>query len=115
MSKPLERRQRQRYSIEFPVDFAIVNHGMTIRTGSGVTRDVSAGGLYFEPGQQLPVTPGSVIHVIAKWPVRFQRTVHVDWIVDGIIVRTDERGIAVEILKQHFERRARSSTERQAG
>jgi PilZ domain-containing protein len=115
MSKPLERRQRQRYSIEFDVEFAIVKHGKILGTGSGTTRDVSTGGMYFESSQEPPVPVGSVIHVVAKWPVRFQRTIPVDWIVDGVIARSDDRGMAVEILKQHFERRARTTAERHAG
>jgi|SRR5437868_7884526 c-di-GMP-binding flagellar brake protein YcgR len=115
MLKPLERRQRERYSIEVDVQFIVSKHGKTLQTGSGITRDVSAGGMLFEPNQVLSLDPGNVIHVIAKWPVRYQRTTRVDWIVDGIVVRSDARGIAVEIHKQHLERRAQSRTKKHAG
>jgi hypothetical protein len=56
-----------------------------------------------------------VIYLEAKWPVRFQRTTRIDWIVRGVVVRSDSRGVAVEILKQHLARRTGSTAAEQAG
>ena len=113
MPHPLERRQRQRYAIQFEVHFAVRSEGKTVSSGEGVIRNASSEGLFFQTDQSLPV--GSDVHLVAKWPVRFRRTTRIDWIVEGHVVRSDPRGAAVEILNQHLERRSRRKTERLAG
>jgi hypothetical protein len=109
MSMPLERRERQRYCIRFAVHFVIMKDSETVCTGNGIIRDVSSDGVYFEPNQIRPLEVGSVIHLVARWPVRIERTIRIEWIVKGVIVRIDGRGVGVAIMNEHLERQVRNT------
>jgi hypothetical protein len=53
MSKSLERRRRDRYSMEMEVQFLVLKYGKTIRSGNGLTRDVSANGIFLKPPRRF--------------------------------------------------------------
>jgi hypothetical protein len=98
----VERRQHKRYSINLGVQFQIREEGKFIQGGEGKIHDVSHSGIFFESNTAVP--PGMVLRLVVEWPVRFQGKTSVDWIVDGVVVRSTVSGMALKIMRQRFER-----------
>lgn len=95
------------------VQFMIRKQGKLVEGGTGQTQDISRAGIFFESSK--PLTPNTVLQLVIDWPVRFQGKTHVDWIVDAVVVRTAPSGMAVNIMRQRFERRLKRKEERLAG
>jgi hypothetical protein len=112
MSHSLERRQCKRYSIELDVQFAIRKQDKMIEGGEGKIQDVSRAGIFLKSSAVIP--PGTVLRLIVEWPVRFQGKTRVDWIVDGVVLRSTSSGMAVNIIRQRFERRSQSKRKKAA-
>jgi len=96
------RRQAQRISVALPVE---------LERGKGVTRDVSASGVFFET--DLLFSPGAPItfclvleHVTSVGPIRLR--------CQGTIVRVERRngkvGVAVAIESHRFDPTEESTT-----
>jgi len=98
----VERRQHKRYSINLGVQFKIRKEGKFIQGGEGKTHDVSHRGIFFESNAAVP--PGTVLRLVVEWPIRFQGNTSVDWVVDGVVVRSTVSGMALNIMRQRFER-----------
>ena len=104
MSDSLERRRCHRYSISLDVHFTIRKRGELAATGEGKIQDISRGGIFFESASVIP--PGTVLRLVVDWPVRFQGKTRVEWIVDGVVLRSTPAGTAVNIMRQRLERRS---------
>ena len=113
MPPSLDRRRSQRLAIPLNLQFTIRKHGKAVGEGQGKIQDVSRTGIFFESNTVVP--PGSVVRLIVDWPVRFQNKTPVDWIVDGIAVRSTASGTAINIMRQRFERRAQGKEKKLAG
>ena len=113
MTYPAERRCCHRYSITLDMQFMIRKHGKLSQGGEGKIRDVSRLGILFT--SSTPLAPGTALRLVVDWPVRFQGKTSVDWIVDAVVVRHNDAGTAVNIMRQRFERRSRTKEERLAG
>ena len=81
--------------------------------GAGKTRDVSRTGIYFETETSIP--PGTILHLIVDWPTGSDEKTRIDWIVDGVVVRSTSSGTALHIMRQRFERRPLDSERLLAG
>jgi hypothetical protein len=112
MLPPLERRQYKRYTMSLDVQFKIRKDGKFIDGGEGKIHDVSRSGLFFESSSV--VSPGTVVRLVAAWPVRFQGKTRVDWVVDGVVLRSTAFGMAVNIMRQRFERGAQTKRKKLA-
>jgi hypothetical protein len=113
MSPSLERRQCRRYSLSLDVHFKIRKKGKFVNGGDGKIHDVSRGGICFECGDAI-ISPGTALRLIVEWPVRFQGKTHLDWVVDGVVLRSNPMGTAMNIMRQRFERGAQNKRKRLA-
>jgi len=86
------------------VHFKVRKRGKLINGGDGKIQDVSRAGMFFESDAVIP--PGTVLRLIVEWPVRFQGKTRLDWVVDGVVLRSTPSGTAVNIMRQRFERGA---------
>jgi hypothetical protein len=96
-----EKRQLHRHSLHIPV---------LLPQGEGVTRNISAGGVYFETTESVPVSGRLRFRLLFNEIGWAESTI----CCEGTVVRVDEydenRGIAVRIEEIEF-RAVESSTE----
>ena len=95
-----DRRVNRRFAIHLPVHFRISLKGGTTRWASGVTCDISSGGVSFRCRRSLPV--GAHIELVIDWPAKYDEVVPVDLQSTGFIVRSDGNKAAVRMTARHF-------------
>jgi hypothetical protein len=95
-----DRRVNQRFGIHLPIHFRISQKGASSRWGSGVTIDVSSGGVSFRCRRPLPV--GAHIEMVIDWPAKFDNAFPVDLRSTGFIVRSDGTRSAARMTARHF-------------
>jgi hypothetical protein len=95
-----ERRVNQRFVIHLPIHFRISQKGASSRWGSGVTCDISSGGVSFRCRRPLPV--GAHIEMIIDWPAKFDDTYPIDLQSTGFIVRSDGNKTSVRMTARHL-------------
>jgi hypothetical protein len=95
-----DRRVNQRFAIHIPIHFRVSQKGASSRWGSGVTTDISSGGVSFRCRRPLPV--GAHIEMVIDWPARYDNTYAVDLQSTGFIVRSDGNRTAVRMTARHF-------------
>jgi PilZ domain-containing protein len=101
MAKPApDRRVNQRFGIHLPIHFRISQKGATSRWGSGITIDISSGGVAFRCRRPLPV--GAHIEMLIDWPAKFDDAYPVELQSTGFIVRSDGNKTAVRMTARHF-------------
>jgi len=61
--RTIERRRDRRLALSFPVEFTVLARGHAYRRGTGLTRDVSPGGVCFETERLGGVRPGTPLRV----------------------------------------------------
>ena len=112
MSPSLERRQYKRYWMDLLAQLKVRKESKFVDTGDGRVRNVSRDGVFFECN--VPIPPGTALRLIIEWPVRFERKTRIDWIVDGLVVRSTPFGAALSIMRQRFERVGQSHRKKMA-
>ena len=95
-----DRRVNRRFAIHLPIHFRISQKGGSSRWGTGVTCDISSGGVSFRCRRALPV--GAHIELVIDWPAKFDEVVPVDLQSTGFIVRSDGNRSAVRMTARHF-------------
>ncbi len=93
--KVLERRKKLRFPLSLPVDYETSDD-----RGKGNLTEISTGGLVFTSARALPL--GSRIRLSIAWPCSLDGTVPLQMVVEGVILRSDQRGAAVKILAYDF-------------
>ena len=102
MSSSLERRQSRRYSIDLAAQSKVRKNNKFVDAGDGKIHNVSRAGMFLECAEAIPA--GTAVRLVVEWPVQFEGKTRVEWIVDGLVVRSDSSGMAVNIIRQRFER-----------
>jgi len=97
---PRDRRMNQRFAIHLPIHFRISQKGASSRWGTGVTTDISSGGVSFRCRRPLPV--GAHIEMVIDWPAKYDNAYPVDLQSTGFIVRSDGNKTAVRMTARHF-------------
>ncbi len=95
----VEQRAHRRYSINLDFRFE-ATIGTRIYSGTGVTRDISSGGIGFRVEPVLPT--GEVVELVVDWPVLQYGVDPLRLKVHGRIVRGDQYGNAARILRHEF-------------
>jgi hypothetical protein len=95
-----DRRVNQRFAIHLPIHFRVSQRGASSRWGSGVTCDISSGGVSFRCRRPLPV--GAHIEMIIDWPAKYDDSFPIDLQSTGFIVRSDGNRAAVRMTARHF-------------
>src|SRR5215470_3391327 len=95
-----DRRVNRRFAIHLPIHFRVSQKGASSRWGTGVTCDISSGGVSFRCRRPLPV--GAHIEMIIDWPAKYDDAYSVDLQSTGFIVRCDGNKAAVRMTARHF-------------
>jgi hypothetical protein len=99
---PYERRQHQRFPITAASRF-VVSGGR----GQATTTDISSGGVFLKTEQILPI--GKQIQVLIDWPALLDQRCPLRLVITGKILRSDQTGTAIGILRYDFRIRPKSA------
>lgn len=95
-----DRRHNRRYVLRLPIHYQVSPRGEAARSGSGMTCDISTGGISFRSRRPLPV--GAHIEITVDWPAKFGDTYPVDLQVTGFVLRSDSGRTAVRMTSRKF-------------
>ena len=95
-----ERRERRRYNIGLEVRWHVMRRRKVLDSGTGRTLDLSSGGILFDAGRHLPA--GLAVEMSIAWPALLDATASLRLVVSGRIVRSDDSGTAVHVLRHEF-------------
>jgi hypothetical protein len=100
---PANRRLHQRYPIELDLRYKLIHGRQVLNGGVGKTHDISTNGVFFSADQALP--SGLDVELSMDWPLRLGGLCHLQVKIAGKVLRSGERGTAVQI--RHYEFRTR--------
>ncbi len=95
-----DQRLHQRYPIALKVEYKLLKKGRVDRLGSGRTMNISSGGILFEADNPLPTH--SQVELAVEWPFLLEGVCALKLVMRGRIVRSDTKGIAVQIQHHEF-------------
>jgi hypothetical protein len=104
---PKGARRSTRYPLALSVRFQ-TDGPVAGSRGTGVTRDLSSGGMFIETTREAE--PGSQVKIIAEWPVLLEGTVPLQFIALGHIVRCNALGFGMRILRYDYRTRRKQIT-----
>ena len=100
---PANRRLHQRYPIELDLRYKLIHGRQVLNGGVGKTHDISTKGVFFSADQALP--SGLNIELSMDWPVRLGGLCDLQVKIAGKVLRSGERGTAVQITHCEFRTR----------
>lgn len=105
MLRNLERRSGQRFPIRMHVAYRLFlkEDGRILSQGKGQTVDISHTGVLLNTPQPYPV--GAAAEMLIEWPPSSDHSIPVHLRLVGWVVRSDEHGTAVKILRHSFKGR----------
>jgi hypothetical protein len=95
-----DRRQDRRYRIHLDLRWKLIRRRRVLESGVGQTVDLSSGGIFFDPGRQLPI--GLRVELAITWPVLLRNEAPMQLIVSGRIVRAGQNGVGVSMSQHEF-------------
>lgn len=95
-----ERRGGTRYPVHFEADYRVFAKGHAVVSGVATTLNMSSHGLLLSPTEG--VSRGQVIELSIRWSKGHAGIPNVDLEVIGRVVRVDEQGTAVQIIRYGF-------------
>jgi hypothetical protein len=104
-----DRRSDRRYDIALDLRWKVIRRRRVLDAGTGITLDLSSGGILFETDRPLPT--GLNVELAISWPVLLHNVAPLQLVVTGRIVRTSGRRTAVRMIQHEF-RTAKQPTER---
>jgi hypothetical protein len=104
-----DRRYDRRYEIVLDVRWKLVRRRKVLDSGTGVTVDISSGGILFEAGRQLPV--GLNVEMSIAWPALLHNVAPMQLVVVGRIVRTQGSRTAIHMSQHEFRTAGTAATE----
>jgi len=96
---PTEHRSHQRYPIKLDVEYRVVKKGR-VEQGFGRTLNISSGGVFFETKNALPAN--GPIELLLNWPFLLEGVCPLKLVMQGRIVRSDGKGIAIKFKHHEF-------------
>ncbi len=95
-----ERRSDRRYDISLDVRWKLIRRRRVLDSGTGITIDVSSGGLLLETDRELP--SGLNIELSISWPVLLHNVAPLQLVVAGRVVRTAGQRIGIRMTQHEF-------------
>ena len=95
-----ERRKNRRFPVEREVRFRIVSRKGLEESGTGVTVDMSSGGVLFTTGSLL--LPGRRVEISISWPAQLNQECALRLFAHGRVVRFEDGRAAVAIDHHEF-------------
>ncbi len=96
----LDRRAGDRFPIEREVTYKTLNPKGEVDLGSGLSINISRGGLLFSTEQPPPT--GKRVEISVSWPVQLGGKCALKLVAQGRVVRATAKSIAVAIEKYEF-------------
>ena len=95
-----ERRTKRRFQIEQDVRYKMLYGQRIAETGSGKTRNISSGGVWFSTESML--TTGMPVELSMNWPVLLNDSCPMKLMIYGCVIRSNDKGAAVAIERYEF-------------
>jgi hypothetical protein len=99
--EPQERRVHKRYATRLPLLYHVMHRQHVVQSGSGITANMSSGGIWFRADSVLSV--GLAVELLIEWPATPRHQGPVLLNVQGRVVRAGHQGVAVRIERYSFE------------
>ena len=97
-----ERRVGERFPIQMNCSYRLPSKGqVSALDASGCVVDISSTGILFRPRLSHPRDAVMVLSI--NWPARRDKALPIRLSVLGMVVRSDNRGTAIKILRHGFE------------
>jgi hypothetical protein len=93
-----ERRSRRRYPLALAAEYRLL--GDAERHGSGRIRNISSSGAFIELADHDPFS--GWIELMVSWPCLLDGALPLKLVLKGRVVRTEDRGIAIESNEYEF-------------
>ncbi len=100
-------RRSTRYPLALPVRFQSDGPADAI-SGTGVTRNFSSCGLFIET--PTGAASGCQVKIVVEWPVLLEGEVPLQFIALGEVVRYDESGFGMRLLRYEYRTRRKEPT-----
>jgi PilZ domain len=94
------RRSKQRFDMELELIYRTLNQGQIVAQGFGTTRNLSSGGLQFQPTD--PLSQGDEIELTIQWPALLNNLSRLNLVLRGRVIRCDALGCAAKIERYEF-------------
>ena len=95
-----ERRNKRRFQIEQDVRYKMLYGQRIAETGTGKTRNISSGGVWFSTESML--TTGMPVELSMNWPVLLNDSCPMKLMIYGCVIRSNDKGAAVAIERYEF-------------
>ena len=95
-----DQRSSRRYPITLEMEYKLLRKGRVERLGLGKTLNVSSGGVLFQANESLPA--GSSIEILMHWPFLLEGVCPLKLVIQGSVVRSDGKGVAVRTKHHEF-------------
>jgi hypothetical protein len=95
-----DRRVDRRYELEMPIRFEYTDERNEPREGSGLTIELSRGGVRLQTPEPPPLNAN--VHAWIAWPFLLQGVCSLELFIRGQAIRSDERGIVLRMRSYEF-------------
>jgi hypothetical protein len=97
---PGDRRVDRRYDLKLELCWNLMRGRRIIDSGSGISVNLSSGGILFDAGRTLPL--GFNVKLFISWPVLLNNTVPLHLIVSGRILRIASNYVVIRMGQHEF-------------
>ena len=102
----MERRGTSRFPLREHLKYKFLR-GNGVTVGSGKTVNIGSRGVLFTAEHRLPV--GRTVEIFINWPARLDGSCALNFVVNGIVVRSESDRAAVRIDRYEFRTRGSRS------
>jgi hypothetical protein len=96
----IERRENRRYGVRLPLEYHVSQKGGAPWSGTGLTLDMSTGGMSFRCRKPLPI--GAHIEVVVEWPAKHADVYPIELQVTGFVLRSAHGRTGVRMTSRRF-------------
>jgi len=90
------------YPVALDFEYYVLDHGCIVAAGTGKTARISRKTIVFESAADFGT--GTVLQIIARWPVLYQGKEVLKWIVQGTVAGWTAAGMALMIEHERLVR-----------
>ncbi len=107
-----DRRSDRRYDLKLDLRWKLIRRQRVLDSGSGISIDLSSGGILFDAGRPLPC--GFNVELSVAWPVLLRDIAPLQLIVSGRIMRAFGTRVAIQMVQHEFRTVAQPAEQRSA-